>query len=102
MRRQAAEGRPRLDIASQRAELISQLALFEDLDDALLVRPGRAFQTRLANAGDILVDKESRTKRVFFIASGAVELQSAGQNWRLGRGEMFGQMAILLKKARQA
>ena len=39
---------------------------------------------------------------MFFIASGAVELETAGQTWRLGRGEMFGQMAILLQKARRA
>jgi CPA1 family monovalent cation:H+ antiporter len=39
---------------------------------------------------------------VFFIASGAVELEVAGQTWRLGRGEMFGQMAILMKRARRA
>ena len=102
MRRAEAEGRPRLDITPQRAELVRRLPLFEDLDDAVLKQLGNAFQTRYANAGDILVHKESRTKRVFFIASGAVELQSAGQNWRLGRGEMFGQMAILLKKARYA
>ena len=35
-------------------------------------------------------------------ASGAVELESAGQSWRLGRGEMFGQMAILMVRARRA
>ena len=26
----------------------------------------------------------------------------AGQSWRLGRGEMFGQMGILMKRARRA
>ena len=31
-----------------------------------------------------------------------MELETAGQTWRLGRGEMFGQMAILMKKARRA
>ena len=39
---------------------------------------------------------------MFFIASGAVELEAAGQVWRLGRGEMFGQMAILMSKSRRA
>ena len=37
-----------------------------------------------------------------FIASGAVELESAGQTWRLGRGEMFGQMAILTQRSIRA
>ena len=46
--------------------------------------------------------KESAARSVFFIASGAVELETAGQTWRLGRGEMFGQMAILMSRARRA
>jgi monovalent cation:H+ antiporter, CPA1 family len=101
-RRAAAEKRPRLDIAPRRGELVRQFPLFADLDDAALKRLGRAFQTRYANAGDLLIRRESPAKRVFFIVSGAVELQTAGQTWRLGRGELFGQMAILLKKPRRA
>ncbi|MFD1510191.1 cation:proton antiporter [Lacimonas salitolerans] len=101
-RRAAADQRPRLDIAPQRTVLVRQLPLFADLDDAALKRLGRAFQTRYANAGDILIQKDSAAKRVFFIASGAVEVQSAGQTWRLGRGEMFGQMAILMQTPRRA
>jgi CPA1 family monovalent cation:H+ antiporter len=101
-RRAEAEARPRLDITLQRAELVRQFPLFADLDDAALKRLGRAFQTRYANAGDILMRRDSPAKSVFFIASGAVELETAGQTWRLGRGEMFGQMAILMKKARRA
>ncbi len=101
-RRAQVEVRPRLDITLQRSELVRQFPLFSDLDEAALKRLGRAFQTRYANAGDILIRKDGVAKSVFFIASGAVELEVAGQSWRLGRGEMFGQMAILLKKARRA
>ena len=100
-RRAAAEHRPHLDIALQRIEVVRQLPLFAGLDDAALKRLGRAFQTRYVNAGDIIIDKESPAKRVFFIASGAVELETAGQIWRLGRGEMFGQIAILMKRPRR-
>ncbi|MFN3663642.1 cation:proton antiporter [Yoonia sp.] len=101
-RRAAAEQRPRLDIAPQRSELVRQLPLFADLDDATLKQLGRAFQTRYANADDILIRKDNASKSVFFIASGAVELQVAGQTWRLGPGEMFGQMAILMQRPRRA
>jgi CPA1 family monovalent cation:H+ antiporter len=38
---------------------------------------------------------------VYFIASGAVELSAAGQTSRLGRGEMFGQLAILTSRRRR-
>jgi monovalent cation:H+ antiporter, CPA1 family len=101
-RRSAAEKRPVLDIAPQRSELVRQLPLFADLDDATLKQLGRAFQTRYANADDILIRKDNIAKRVFFIASGAVELQVAGQTWRLGPGEMFGQMSILMQRPRRA
>ncbi|PZX17085.1 sodium/proton antiporter (CPA1 family) [Palleronia aestuarii] len=101
-RRAVAEERPRLDIAVQRAELVRQFPLFADLDDAVLKRLGRALETRYVNAGEVIFRKDSAARSVFFIASGAVELETAGQTWRLGRGEMFGQMAILMNKARRA
>jgi monovalent cation:H+ antiporter, CPA1 family len=101
-RRTAAEARPRLDIAIQRAELVRQFPLFADLDEAALKRLGRALQTRYVNAGEIVLRKDGAVGRVHFIASGAVELETAGQSWRLGRGEMFGQMAILSNRARRA
>ncbi|WP_339748367.1 cation:proton antiporter [uncultured Maricaulis sp.] len=101
-RRAAAERRPRLLIALQRVELVRQFPLFADLDDAALKRLGRALRTRYVNAGDVIIRKTSVVKSVFFIASGAVEIQNAGQSWRLGGGEMFGQMAILMQKPRRA
>ncbi|MBU3262142.1 cation:proton antiporter [Roseovarius sp. PS-C2] len=96
--RAAAEERPHLDIALQRIELVRQFPLFANLDDKSLKRLSHAFRTRYANAGELIVGKDTVGKSVFFIASGAVELETAGQTWRLGRGEMFGQMAILMKK----
>ncbi|WP_416882743.1 cation:proton antiporter [Marivita sp.] len=97
-RRILEEVRPNLDIALQRAELIRQLPLFADLDEAAQKRLGRALKTRYVNADDIVVRKDSPARNVFFIASGAVELVTARQTLLLGRGEMFGQMAVLSKK----
>lgn len=101
-RQSSEERRPRLDITLQRTELVRQMPLFADLDDAAMKRLGRALRTRYCNAGDLLVRKENPATRVFFIASGAVELEAAGQTWRLGRGEMFGQMAILTQRTPRA
>jgi monovalent cation:H+ antiporter, CPA1 family len=100
-RRGLAEARPRLDIAVQRIELVRQFPLFADLDEAALKKLGRALQTRYVDAGKVILNKDALAKSVFFIASGAVELEAAGQTWRLGRGEMFGQMALLMRKARR-
>ncbi|SNS16621.1 cation:proton antiporter [Tropicimonas sediminicola] len=101
-RRAAAEERPRLDIALQRIELVRQFPLFTDLKESTLKRLGRALKTRYVNAGEVLFRKATPAKSVYFIASGAVELEMAGQTWRLGRGEMFGQMSILMRKAHRA
>jgi CPA1 family monovalent cation:H+ antiporter len=65
-------------------------------------RLGRSLTTRYVNAGAVVIRKDSPARRVFFIASGAVELESAGQTWRVGRGEMFGQMALLMNRSRPA
>jgi monovalent cation:H+ antiporter, CPA1 family len=101
-RRARAEGRPRLDIALSRAELVRRLPLFADLDDAAVTRLCRVLRTRHADAGERLLRRDAAVRSVWFVASGAVELESAGQVWRLGRGEMFGQMAVLMQRPRRA
>lgn len=100
-RRLQAEERPRLDLALQRAELVRQFPLFADMDEAGLRQLGRVLRARYVNAGEVVLKKDSAARAVCFIASGAVELESAGQSWRLGRGEMFGQLAILMQKPRR-
>jgi CPA1 family monovalent cation:H+ antiporter len=97
-RRAADEERPRLDIAMQRTELVRQFPLFADLDEAALRRLCRVLRTRYVNAGDVILRRDVPANAVFFIASGAVEMTSAGQTWRFGRGEMFGQTAILMRR----
>jgi CPA1 family monovalent cation:H+ antiporter len=57
--------------------------------------------TRYVNAGDVVIRRDEPTRSVFFIASGAVELETVAQTLRLGRGEMFGQIAILVAKHRR-
>ena len=93
--RKDAEERPTLDVAIKRIELLQKLPVFSDLDPARLKRLARALKTRYADAGDIIIRKDDPAKAVFFIASGAVELRVAGQSWRLGRGEIFGQAALM-------
>lgn len=94
----AAMDRPPLDIALRRSDLVRQFPAFCDLDETTLRQLGRTLRTRYINAGDLVAARNSAPKSVFFIASGAVELKTAGSEARLGRGEMFGQMAILTRK----
>ncbi|MEM1352342.1 MAG: cation:proton antiporter [Pseudomonadota bacterium] len=96
--RRKAEERPSLDVAIKRVELVQRLPLFSDLDQASKKQLVRALKTRYADAGETIIRKDDSAKSVFFIASGAVELVLAGQSWKLGRGEIFGQAAILSRR----
>lgn len=97
-RRVDEEGRPKLDIAVRKTELVRQFPIFAEFDDAALKRLVRVLRTIYVDSGEVIVAQNSPAKRVFFIALGAVELKGAGHTWRFGRGDMFGQMAILTKK----
>lgn len=45
--------------------------------------------------------KGDTPREVCFIASGAFEVETAGQKQKLGRGEMFGQLSILSRQTRR-
>ncbi|MDM7255256.1 MAG: cation:proton antiporter [Paracoccus sp. (in: a-proteobacteria)] len=100
-RRANTEMRPHLDLAIQKQELVRRLPVFEGLDDKAIKPLARALLTRFVAPGDMVMTKDSPERAVFFIASGAVELETAGVSHRLGRGEMFGQMHLLQKKPRR-
>ncbi len=94
--------RPALDIVLQKAEVAKQFPLFSELDEATVKRLSRALVTRYADEGDVILSRGTYPDTVYFIASGAVELRAANQSWRLGRGELFGQLAMLTRTARKA
>ncbi len=95
-RRKEAERRPGLDVAVQRAELIASFPLFTTMDENTRTMLARALRTHHAAPGDVLLRRGEKPDRVWFIASGAVEIVRAGQPpLRLGRGEMFGHLALL-------
>ncbi len=97
-RRDRAEKAPLLDLMLQKVELVRQFPLFADMDEAVLNRLSRSLVTRYVNPGERILRRDSISHNVYFVASGAVELEVAGQTWRLGRGEMFGQMGVLMRR----
>lgn len=101
-RRAESEGRPHLDLALPKKELVRQFPLFADLSESEMRRLGRALTTRYVNAGKVILRKDSAAHSVFFVSSGAVQQETAGQTVRLGRGDMFGQLAVLTGKPRRA
>ena len=99
-RRDALDTRPPLDLAVQKTELVRQFPLFSDMDEAQRKRLARHLRTVYAAPGDRLIRRGENPRRVWFIASGAVEVERGTQIVRLGRGEMFGHLAMLRRAAR--
>ncbi len=94
-RRRAAGRQPPLDLTLQKTAMVEQFPLFASLSDAARTRLARALVTIYANPGEIVLRRGSPAGAVYFLASGAVELEIAGQRHRFGRGEMFGELALL-------
>ncbi len=92
---QALGKRPPLDLALQKAEMVQRFPLFADMDEAARQQLAGEMRTIFAAPGDVLMRRGESPRRVWFIASGAVELQRRGGRQRLGRGEMFGHIAML-------
>ena len=99
--RRTAETRPPLDLAVQKTELVRQFPLFSEMDDESRKQLATALRTRYVQPGDVLLRKGDLPREVSFIASGAVDIETAGQKFRLGRGEMFGQLSLLSRKTRR-
>ena len=100
--RSALTARPRLDLRLQRRDIVRAFPLFSDLDPESLSQLAKQMKTVYAKPGDILMRKDDKPDRVWFIASGAVEAEQATSRFLLGRGEMFGQLSLLLRRSRRA
>ena len=100
-KRRTAETRPPLDLAVQKTELVRQFPLFSEMDDDGRKQLAKALRTRYVQPGEVLMRKGDTPREVCFIASGAVEFETAGQRFRLGRGEMFGQLSLLSRQIRR-
>lgn len=92
----------RLDLRLDIRDLATRIDIFRGLDDEELEQVCKLFRRRLAVPGEFLVRKGQRGTSVFFISSGAVEVRLPGNPVRLGRGEFFGELALLTHARRTA
>ncbi|TVR10320.1 MAG: sodium:proton antiporter [Salinarimonadaceae bacterium] len=100
-KRTRVETRPALDLAVQKSELVRRFPLFSSMDENSRAGLARSLKTRYVQPGDVLVRKGQIPREVCFIASGAIEAETAGQKHKLGRGEMFGQLSLLSRQTRR-
>src|SRR5262249_23177997 len=100
--RRRSRRQPPLDLGLDTRGLLRRLDLFKGLSDADLKALARLFRPRLALPDELIIRKGERGDSAFFISSGAVEVDLPGHKVRLGRGDIVGEMALLLRQPRQA
>lgn len=91
-----------LDLGLRSEDLIARLDFFRGLDPTDLKALARLFRSRLALPEEKIIRKGDRGTQVFLISSGAAEVVLPNRTIRLGRGEFFGEMALLSGQRRQA
>lgn len=99
---QQLDRRPTLDIELKREQLIARVPLFAALDDRRRQAFARLLRPRLALPGERIIAKGARGDAMYFIASGAVEVQVRGVPVRLGSGDFFGEIALVTRLPRTA
>lgn len=98
----APDERPRLDLRLKTRDLIAQCPVFGGLPKPSLDAVARLVRAQFAVPGETIVRKGDRGRGMYFISSGAVDVCLPGQGVRLGRGDFFGEMALLTGQPRMA
>ncbi|WP_051328842.1 cation:proton antiporter [Geminicoccus roseus] len=95
------ERAPRLDLRMDVRNLLRDLPLFKDLEPEQLTAMSRLLRPRMALPRERIVRVGSIGDRMYFIASGAVEVM-LDEPVRLGTGDFFGELGLLTREPRRA
>jgi CPA1 family monovalent cation:H+ antiporter len=91
-----------VDIRATTPELLRGFPVFSNLGEAELARVAKRLQERVFAADAFVFRRGDRADGMYFIASGAVEIVIGEERHRLGRGDFFGEMALLDQARRSA
>ncbi len=94
--------RPRLDLGLKTMDLLAKHPLFADLPSDRQKAIARKMRPHFAYPGERLIRKGERGEMAYFISSGAVEVRLDDTITRLGRGDVFGELALLTGNRRSA
>ncbi|MBI3495708.1 MAG: cation:proton antiporter [Proteobacteria bacterium] len=102
--RRALVNRPlRLDLGISREVLVAKMPLFAPLTPDQRGQVARLLRPRLALPDERILERGGRGDAMFFISSGAVEVEiETGPAVRLGTGDFFGEVALLTHRPRNA
>ncbi len=87
--------RPRLDMGLRPKTLITALPLFQDLNKKDMRWLTRRLRPRLVAPGEKVVSKGDRGYEMYFVASGALDVQVEPDLVKLKSGDFFGELAVM-------
>jgi monovalent cation:H+ antiporter, CPA1 family len=95
---------PRMDLGLDRPALVARVPIFADLGAERQAKIAKVLRPRLAVPGQLLVRRGDRGDCMYFVSSGAVQVEVPGRPTpiRLGSGEFFGELALLYDQPRSA
>jgi voltage-gated potassium channel len=82
--------------------MVAHVPLFARLDAAAIADLVGMLHARTVPAGATIIRKGERGDAMYLIASGRVEVESAGGKVRLEEGDFFGEIALLSREPRSA
>ncbi|MEM7176151.1 MAG: cation:proton antiporter [Pseudomonadota bacterium] len=86
---------PRLDLTLSPMALLDRVPLFADLTDKQRRALARHLETRFTSPGEVILTKGARGSDMFFIASGALEIDTGSETATLGSGDYFGSISLI-------
>ncbi|MBJ3775677.1 cation:proton antiporter [Acuticoccus mangrovi] len=95
-------GALKLDLGIDKRTLLAGLPIFADLSDSELAEIARVLRTRFVVPGERIIRRGDLGDTVFFVASGAVEVDTGNQRIPLGRGVCVGELAAFSGAPRSA
>jgi len=95
-------GALRLDLSVDKRDLVASQPLFAHLPEGSRRQIARMLRTRFVVPGERIITRGERGDTVFFIASGAVEVDTGSERIRLGKGTCVGELAAFSGGVRSA
>lgn len=87
--------RSRLDLGLRSEDLLAEVPLFRLLSDEHRSEIADALSTRFVVPGEMIVKKGDTGNEMYFIASGAAQVNLPNRQIMLGSGDFFGEMALI-------
>jgi len=101
-RRKVAEARPPLDLGLRLTEMLAKVPMLAGLQQVQIAQLARTLTPELFPPGERIISAGEHGDRMYFIASGAVDVMVGPEPVRLKAGDFVGEMALLTDRPRSA